>query len=132
MDTFSSWYEKLNKPSWSPSTPVFGIVWSLLYPVIFISYIYTWFLYSQNKINWTIPAVFTINLILNLIFTPVQFGLRNLSLAAIIIVGVLVTCGLLVFLLWQQNQSILAVVIAPYLLWVGIATLLQISIASTN
>jgi translocator protein len=132
MDTFSTWYAQLNKPSWTPPTQAFGIVWSILYPSIFASYIYIWVLFSQNKVNWILPAVFTLNLILNLVFTPIQFGLRNLALAAIIITGVLITCGLLVYLLWQQNQTALALILVPYLLWVSIATALQINIALAN
>ncbi|MBC7512465.1 tryptophan-rich sensory protein [Candidatus Saccharibacteria bacterium] len=33
MET-SNWYEALYKPGWAPPLWVFGVVWSILYPII--------------------------------------------------------------------------------------------------
>jgi len=35
-----TWYEELVKPAWAPPAPVFGIVWSILYPIIIAAYGY--------------------------------------------------------------------------------------------
>jgi translocator protein len=37
----------------------------------------------RGKVPWKVALRFAINLVANLIFTPIQFGLRNLPLASV-------------------------------------------------
>jgi len=37
------WYAQLNKPKWSPPSYLFGIVWSILYVFIIISFGFVFF-----------------------------------------------------------------------------------------
>ena len=74
---------------------------------------------------------FAINLVANVLFTPIQFGLRNLDLAAL---DILVVWGSLVWLMvaiWPHFRWV-AVAQIPYLVWVSIATVLQMSITWHN
>ena len=90
MDTYS-WYQQLSKPSWAPPSGLFGPVWSILYLIIAITYGYVGWLFFKGKIPFIIILPFILNIIFNLLFTPIQFGLQNNILAAIDIILVLST-----------------------------------------
>lgn len=127
----SSWYQNLNKPSWAPKESVFGTVWSVLYPIIFIVNGYVLHLFVQQKISWQTALPFWLNLALNVAFTPIQFGLKNNLLAAIDIVGIFITILWSMIAIWPHAKWA-ALAFIPYLIWVGIATMLQISITLKN
>ena len=80
---------------------------------------------------WYVVLPFAINLIANLIFTPIQFGWRNLPLAAVDIVVVWGTIVWMIFAIWK-SQPWLAVAQVPYFIWVSIATVLQVLITYRN
>ncbi len=62
-----------------------------------------------------------VNLIANLAFTPIQFGLRNLPLAALDIAIVWITILWAMNAIWPYHRWITVAQI-PYLIWVTIAT----------
>jgi tryptophan-rich sensory protein len=74
---------------------------------------------------------FVINLVANVLFTPIQFGMRNMPLAALdilVVWGTIIWCMVVIqpWYLWVMLAQI------PYLIWVSIATVLQISITLSN
>ena len=77
---------------------------------------------------------FTLNLIFNFAFTPLQFGLKNNLLAAIDILLVLGTLIWALYAIWHASPEIRWVVYVniPYLLWVTFATCLQLTITYLN
>lgn len=131
MNDTLSWYQALNKPSWAPAENVFGIVWSLLYPIIFAVNIWIIIAVTQSKIGWRVALPFWLNLFFNIIFTPIQFGLRNNLLACLDIVLILATIVWAMIAIWPHYRWITFAFI-PYLIWVSIATVLQISITWLN
>jgi tryptophan-rich sensory protein len=74
---------------------------------------------------------FGINLAANLVFTPIQFGLRNLTLAALDILVVWATILWMIAAVWKHYRWV-AIAQVPYLIWVSIATVLQLSITWMN
>ncbi len=80
------WYNSLVKPSWTPQPRTIGLIWQILYPVILLIFGYVIVQAIRNKLSWMIALPFIVNLVANLIFTPIQFGMRNLPLASIDIV----------------------------------------------
>jgi benzodiazapine receptor len=72
---------------------------------------------------------FSINLVANLIFTPIQFGLRNLTLAAADILVVWTTILWCMVAIWPHYRWA-AVTQVPYFVWVSLATVLQLSITA--
>ena len=128
---YSSWYARLKKPSWAPQESLFGLVWSVLYPIIFGVNLYVLFLLSTGKISWRVALPFWINLLFNFLFTPLQFGLRNQLLSVIDIILVLITIIWAMVAIWPHNKW-LALLFIPYLVWVSIASALQISIVLLN
>jgi tryptophan-rich sensory protein len=130
MDT-TSWYRSLNKPSWAPQEWVFGTVWSILYPIIFAVNVYIVILLTKGKINISVAIPFWLNLFFNVIFTPLQFGLRNNVLAMVDIYLILATIIWAIVVIFPISK-IAAIAFVPYLIWVTIATALQTYIAFRN
>lgn len=125
------WYESLFKPSWTPQPSTISLIWQILYPIIIVSFgfVFVQALRSRTPAGVTLP--FAINLAANLAFTPIQFGLRNLPLATLDILVVLATIIWMMVAIWPHYKSI-AVAQVPYLVWVSIAAVLQLSITWMN
>ncbi|MDZ4180801.1 MAG: TspO/MBR family protein [Coriobacteriia bacterium] len=126
-----TWYEELAKPSWAPPAATFGTVWSILYPIIIIAYGYVAYRALAGEIPRAVLVPIGINVVANLAFTPIQFGLRNLPLASLDIVVVLVTIVWSMAVIWPHVRWA-TVALVPYLVWVCIATVLQLSITWLN
>ncbi len=121
----------LEKPSWTPSPAVIGQIWGMLYPVLFLSLAFVMVQAIRGKLPWKVLIPFGINLVANLIFTPIQFGLRNLPLASLDILIIWVTILWMMAAVWKFSRWV-AVAQVPYLIWVSIATVLQLTITWKN
>lgn len=128
---FIDWYNALAKPSWTPSPQFIGLVWQTLYPIILLTFGFVFVQALRGKLPRIIVVPFFVNLIANIAFTPIQFGLRNLPLAAIDIVIVWASIIWLSYKIWPYYKSI-AFLQVPYFIWVSIATVLQLSITFMN
>lgn len=133
MDTYN-WYSQLIKPSWSPPSWLFGPVWTVLYAIIAISFGTVFYKAFTKQIPRIVALPFALNLVFNLAFTPIQFGLQNNLLAAADILLVLGTLIWALIALWRASPKLRWVVYAniPYLLWVSFATVLQLTITYLN
>lgn len=127
----NQWYQQLARPEWAPPAWLFGPVWSVLYTIIIISYGHVAYLYFKGTVPFIVFLPFVLNLLFNAAFTPIQFGLQNNLLATIDILFVL---GTLVWALYAiyPYATFVAYANVPYLLWVGFATVLQITITYLN
>lgn len=126
-----TWYNGLAKPTWTPAASTIGLIWQILYPIILVSFIFVFVQAARKQIGWRVALPFAINLVANLIFTPIQFGLRNLPLAALVILIVWGTILWMITAVWKHSHWV-AVAQVPYLIWVSIATVLQLSITWMN
>ena len=133
MDSNSSaaWYAQLVKPFFAPPASVFGPVWAVLYVVIAISFGYVLLQYLKRRLPLAVLLPFVVNLLANLAYTPIQFGLKNNALASVDIVLVLGSLIWAMVAIWQRARWV-ALVNLPYLLWVVFATVLQLSITWLN
>lgn len=127
----ASYYSELIKPFWAPPTWLFGPVWTVLYVLIFISFGFVIYKAFTRKISWTTALPFLLNLIFNVIFTPIQFGIKSNILASIDIVLVIGTLIWALLAIWPHFRWVLYVNI-PYLLWGSFATILQLTITYLN
>jgi benzodiazapine receptor len=127
----SAQYQFLKKPKWAPPSKIFGPVWSLLYFIIIITFGYVAYLSVTDAISLAILLPFLLNLIFNLLYTPLQFRWRKFVLATIDVVLVVVT---LVWAMWviYPIASWVMYLNIPYLVWVCFATVLQISVTALN
>ncbi|MFH1161985.1 MAG: TspO/MBR family protein [Candidatus Jorgensenbacteria bacterium] len=130
MNNFTS-YQELIKPAWSPPAYLFGPVWTFLYVLIVVSFGKVFVMAWRKEIVLLVALPFVLNLIFNLAFTPIQFGLKNNYLAAIDILLVLGTLIWAMVAIWPHAHWITYIQI-PYLLWVSFATVLQLTITFLN
>ena len=130
MDSYN-WYSQLIRPSWAPPASVFGPVWSVLYVLIAISFGKVFFMAWQKKIPRAVALPFVLNLFFNLIFTYLQFGLKNNFLTALDILLVLGTLVWAMIVIYPHAKWVTYTQI-PYLIWVSFATALQLPIAFLN
>ncbi len=129
-----NWYSQLIKPTWAPPSWLFGPVWTVLYAIIAVTYGTVFYKAYAGKLPWMVALPFALNLVFNLAFTPIQFGLKNNLLAAL---DILLVVGTLIWALvavWHASPDLRWVVYAniPYLLWGIFATVLQITITYLN
>lgn len=129
--TWVEWYDSLLKPSWTPAPATIGLIWRILYPGILVSFAFVFVRAFRRRVPWRVALPFAINLVANLIFTPVQFGLRDLKLAAVDIVIVWATILWMMAVVWRHYRWV-AVAQVPYLVWGSLATVLQLSITAMN
>lgn len=120
------WYNSLAKPAWTPAPATIGMIWQMLYPIILISFGFVFVQAIRKKVPWLVAMPFAINLVANLIFTPIQFGMRNLPLASVDILIIWAAVAI-----WKHYRWV-AVAQVPYFIWVSIATVLQLSITAMN
>jgi len=132
VSDFSTWYDALAKPRWTPSPSVIGTIWTIIYPLIAVAVIATAMKVVRGDLPRLVLVPLAINLASNVAFTPIQFGLRNLPLAAVDILVVLVTIVWWIALVWRPGSEWIALVLSPYLVWVSLATVLQLSITFMN
>lgn len=125
------WYHSLAKPAWTPAPATIGLIWRILYPIILISFGYVFVQSYRRKLPPRTALPFALNLTANLLFTPIQFGLRSLTLAALDILIVWCTILWCMFAV-RRSAPWVALAQVPYLVWVSIATVLQLSIVAMN
>ena len=129
--SWQDWYNALQKPSWTPPGSTIGMIWSVLYPILFASIAFVSVQAVRRRLPWRVLIPFGVNLVSNVIFTPIQFGLRNLELAAL---DILIVWGSIVWMMlavWRHYRWVTFAQV-PYLLWVTTATGLQLSITWMN
>ena len=129
--SWMEWYDSLWKPSWTPAPRIIGLIWQILYPIIMVSFGFVFVQVIRRKIPWIAALPFAINLVANLVFMPIQFGMRNLPLAT---VDILVVWGTIpwIMIVIRKHYRWVAAAQVPYLVWVSIATVLQLSISWMN
>lgn len=125
------WYNALAKPEWTPRPATIGLIWSILYPVIAVSFGFVFVQAIRKQVAWKAAVPFSLNLAANLLFTPIFSGLKNLPLATVDIVVVWATIIWCVVAIWPKYRWA-ALAQAPYFVWVSTAMVLQFSITAMN
>jgi len=128
---YQVYYQMIDKPFFAPPDWVFGLAWGIIYPLIAVAFIYLLYLAYKKRASGVLVFWFVINLIANIAFTTIQFGLQNNILATI---DILIVLGTLAYLQWRfwREIPIAFWLLLPYLLWGTFATVLQISILVLN
>jgi translocator protein len=129
MASLDTWYETIAKPVFNPPNWVFAPVWTLLFILMGISLYIVWEKNSRHK--RTALLLFGVQLLLNILWSALFFGLRN-PLAAFIEILALLGAIVLTIILFGRISKPAAYLLVPYLLWVSFAAILNISIVILN
>ncbi len=129
--TWMEWYNSLVKPSWTPAPSTISLIWTILYPIILVSFGFLFVQAFRGKVGWKVALPFAVNLVANLLFMPFFAGLRNVPLACLDILIVWTTIIWCIVVAWPVYRWV-AVAQVPYFVWVSIATVLQLSITAMH
>ncbi len=125
LGDFSSYYSNFNSLIYVPSI-LFPIVWSILYLIIgYVSY------KLDEVMDVKGSKIFYIQLLFNVLWTPLFFGLHLPIVSAIDILILLGLCIYMLIYLFKNNNN-LACLWILYVIWLTFATFLNISIAILN
>lgn len=125
------WYRTLDLPSFNPPDYVFGVAWTSIYILVGIAAWRLWNLTDHDGRFWWIAGIAAVNAILNVSWSYVFFGAHLLWPAVMVSAGLWLTILALIVIAWPRDL-ISAVLLVPYLLWVGFATFLNGTIAVQN
>lgn len=124
------WFFGLAKPSLYPPAATFGIVWSILYVLMGLALAMVITARGASGRGLAI-ALFAVQFVLNLAWSPVFFGMENISgaLLLLVVIDVLVIATVLAF---RKVRPLAAGLLLPYLAWVLFATLLNWQFLAAN
>lgn len=126
-----SWYAYLNKPFFSPPNWIFAPMWTILYILMGISFYLIWSNAKKGKSKNEALGNFYVQLILNFVWSPIFFGMKNLGLAFIVIVlmWLFILRTIQSFAKLNKKASYL---LYPYIAWVSFASILNLSVWLLN
>jgi len=116
----SGWYQNLNKAPWTPPGWVFGAAWTLIM-ILFAIYM-AFLIKPENKKR--IILLFSIQWILNVAWNPIFFYSQAVTLGLICILSLTILIAYL-FFHFRKDLNIKSLLLAPYLVWLIIATSLN-------
>jgi len=126
-----TWYATLNKPFFTPPSWLFAPVWITLYTLMGISAFLVWRKGMSDQHVRAALITFAAQLILNVLWSAVFFGLRSL-LAGLIVIAILWVAILLTILNSHKISTTAGLLLIPYILWVSIAAALNFSVLILN
>jgi translocator protein len=125
-----SWYKNLNKSKLTPPSWIFGVVWPILY--LLLSVFFILLLRDEKCKGICNPLIlFGIQILLNFMWTTVFFRLRKLVIALIMII-IILGLTVITFVQMQEINKNISYLLVPYMLWLSLATYLNIYIVMNN
>lgn len=121
-------YNTLQKPPLSPPGFLFGIVWSILYILMGISY---GILATKNLVDYRVNKAYYSQLIINLIW-PILFFVFKWRLFSCIWIILLIIAIIYMIVVFYRKNKLSAYLQIPYLLWTIFATYLNIGVYLLN
>jgi tryptophan-rich sensory protein len=117
------WFQSLRKPAIYPPAAAFPIVWGILYAVIGFALALVCAAWGARSRGLAI-ALFAVQLLLNLAWTPLFFGAQQITNALILLLVLDVAVIATTVAFWRVRRTA-GLLMLPYLAWVLFATLLN-------
>jgi tryptophan-rich sensory protein len=126
-----TWYAALKKPSFRPPNWLFGPVWTVLYLLMGIAAYLIWQEGSENSAVLNAMVVFGIQLVLNVLWSAVFFGLES-PFGGLIVIAALWGAILLTIIRFLPVSVAAGLLLLPYIAWVSFAAVLNVAIYVLN
>ncbi len=126
-----TWFATLAKPTWSPPAWVFGPVWTTLYVLMGVSAWIIWRKGWKRKDVKIALWIFAAQLALNALWSLIFFGWHQLGWAFLEVILLWLTI-LATIVFFAKISRPAAWLLAPYLAWVTIASVLNFTIWQLN
>lgn len=124
------WYAGLVKSTLNPPGWIFGVVWPILYALIGISTALIWLARDKPAARAAL-VLMGVQMLLNYAWSFIFFRLHLIDLAFWWILLVAAMVALLIALAWRI-RPIAAVLLLPYVAWLGFAAYLAGTIRALN
>jgi len=123
------WYQDLEKSSLTPRNIVFPFVWNILFVLMGIA---AWSVWKKREqgVGFAL-SLFMIQLVLNILWSYLFFGIHRPDLALIEII-VLWSVILLTIIIFFRIDKCAGILMLPYLAWVSFAIYLNYSFVQLN
>lgn len=125
------WYYGLNKPWFQPPDWLFGPAWTLIYALTALSGVVAWRAATSAALRRRIIVLFAVNALLNVAWTELFFRLRRPDWALIEVVPFWLSILVLIVVLAPISSGA-SKLLAPYLIWVAFAGVLNLAIVRLN
>jgi len=124
------WFADLAKPSLFPPPATFGIVWSILYALI--GFALALVVTARGAPGRTAAIVaFAVQLALNLAWSPLFFGMHQIT-AALVLLVTLDLAVVIAVAAFFKVRLLAGLLLLPYLAWVLFATVLNWQFLEVN
>jgi tryptophan-rich sensory protein len=125
------WYQSLRKPWFQPPDWLFAPAWTLIYSLTAIAGVQSWRAAPPGaQRDWLLVA-FAANGFLNVLWSLLFFGLRRPDWALVEVVFLFLSVASLIWLA-GRHAPVARWLLAPYLLWVGFAGVLNLAVVRLN
>lgn len=121
----ATWYPTLIKPSFNPPDWIFGPVWTVLYIMMALAAWRVWC--ADHPGRSRALAAYGVQLLLNLAWSVIFFGLQRPDLALLEIVVLVAAVAVILRWFWAIDR-LAGVLFVPYLAWISFATVLNAAI----
>ena len=124
----ASFYGQLSKPAWAPPAGVFGPVWSALYVLMGVA---AWLVWRTPGRQRAALGLFAVQLAANALWSWLFFAWHRGALAAAEVLVLLALIVATIAAFWR-TRPLAALLLVPYLLWVGFASALTWAVWRAN
>ncbi len=133
LTVLDDWYYALVQPSWKPPDWLFGPAWTLLFGLMAWSGVKAWRASEVQplQVRQRLLALWALNAILNVGWSLLFFKLQRPGLA-LVEVTLLWASIVLLMLHLRPYASRAALLLVPYLAWVGFAAALNAAVVHLN
>ena len=122
-------FGSMNRPPMAPAAWLFPVAWTVLYVMMGVALL----LMVQSKSQYKVGAIalFTSQLLMNFIWSPVFFNMQEYWMALAIIVAMWLTEVITAIVAWFVDKRA-TLLLLPLILWTSFATYLNAGVAVLN
>ena len=126
------WYQQRRKPAWVPPNWAFGAIWTTIFALATIAAVQGWRQVREDRARreWLI-GLFALNGFLNVLWSLLFFRLHRPDLALVEVAALWLSIAALIVFLGRRSW-LPAALLAPYLVWVSIASALNLVVVQAN
>jgi benzodiazapine receptor len=131
LPAIPGWYASIQKPWFNPPNWVFGPVWTLLYAMIAYAFWRVLQAPAGSPGRTVAITLFVVQISLNALWSVVFFGMQSPGMAVPVVLAL--EAAILLTIAWfRPIDRVSAWLLVPYAVWVGFASLLNITIVFLN
>ena len=125
------WYRNLKKPSWQPPDWAFGPIWTLVLVLAAWAGVLAWNAAPDVAGRSDVAIVYAVNFVFHFLWSPLFFKLKRPDWGLIEVVFLWASVVAMIVVVRRYSDTG-ALMLAPYIVWVSIAAVLNRAIVRLN